>query len=515
MKTKKSEGEDKMPLKLKNTYYEKLPGSFYSRIDIKGTKAPELLIFNGKLAKELGFNEEEISVMEKEGSHLFSGNKSIKDSVPIAQAYAGHQFGHFTMLGDGRAVLLGEKETKDGNLYDIHLKGAGVTPYSRRGDGKAVLTPMLREYIISEGMYYLGIPTTRSLAIIKTGEKVLRESEKEGAILVRIAKSHIRVGTFQFVAEFGSYEDLKKLADYTIDRLFPHIADTEEWQSNRRYLLLVREVVKRQANLIAQWGLTGFVHGVMNTDNMSISGETLDYGPCAFMDIYYPDTVFSSIDIYGRYSYGNQPYMGLWNLTVFSESIYPLFDYIFNEASSMDITGEEAQILLQHELLEYNNLYRKYWVSGMGKKLGLAKVAEKDELLFKELLEIMKKYKADYTNTFVALTEDRFPMEDNVNGPLYSSLEFQKWKEKWKKRLTEEGRCSDEIKNNMRTHNPFVIPRNHIVDEVLEEAEKGNLAPMENLLEILSHPYDHKVKIPEKYKIPKITKIPYTTYCGT
>ncbi len=502
-----------MPLNIRNTYYETLPGKFYTKLELNGAEKPELIIFNEKLATELEFTEEERNFMKKEGKDIFSGNTLLRNSVPIAQAYAGHQFGYFTMLGDGRAVLLGEQLLSDGSLYDIHLKGSGKTPYSRNGDGKGVLGPMLREYIISEGMYYLGIPTSRSLAVVTTGETVYRGAEKKGAVLARIAKSHIRVGTFQY-ASSGNHEDLRRLSDYTINRHFPHIMEAGG-DSNKKYILLIREVIRLQAELIAKWSLTGFIHGVMNTDNMTVSGETIDYGPCAFMDIYHPNTVFSSIDVQGRYSYGNQAYIGLWNLTVFAESIYPLFDYTYNKGNPEDIRGEEARNLIEHELVEYSNIYKKCWFSGMRGKLGIFTENSKDEKLFKELLDIMKMYKADYTNTFAALTRNTFDLRDEINRGLYQSNEFKDWKNMWKERVAQEKRREEEVREEMQRNNPAVIPRNHIVEEVLESAEKGSYRPMESLLEILSEPYDYQKEIPEKYLQPRITKIPYRTYCGT
>ena len=285
--------------------------------------------------------------------------------------------------------------------------------------------------------------------------------------------------------------------------------------SNKKYILLIREIIRLQAELIAEWSLKGFIHGVMNTDNMSISGETIDYGPCAFMDIYHPNTVFSSIDVQGRYAYGNQPYIGLWNLTVFSESIYPLFDYTYREGCPGDVNGEEARILIEHELLEYNNIYRKYWTSGMRRKLGLFEEDSEDEKLFKELLDIMKKYKADYTNTFVALTKGVFALEDEVNGSLYGSDEFKNWQNRRNVRIDGENKEKEKVRKLMEKNNPIVIPRNHVVEDVLEKAGKGDYKAMGNFLEIISEPYNYEKEIPEKYLRPKITKIPYRTYCGT
>ena len=331
--------QDNKNLKLENTYCE-LPNIFYSKEIPEKILNPKLVEFNKELAEDLGLDLKFLN--SDEGIQYLVGNKLLEGSTPIAQAYAGHQFGHFTMLGDGRAILLGEFISRNGQRFDIQLKGAGKTKYSRGGDGKAALGPMLREYIISEGMYGLKIPTTRSLAVISTGENVIREEILEGALLVRIAKSHIRVGTFQFARNFGDVEDLKKLADYTLNRHFKK--DTYE---GNPYLYLLKEVINNQAKLISKWQVVGFIHGVMNTDNMTISGETIDYGPCAFMDSYDINTVFSSIDINGRYAYGNQPKIGVWNLTRFAESLLPLLDDDIDNAIKI---AEEA-------LSNYGKLY--------------------------------------------------------------------------------------------------------------------------------------------------------------
>ncbi len=373
-------------LKLENTYIT-LPKNLFSFQTPTKVPNPKLVVFNKTLAKELGLNED--FLQSNEGIQFLCGNKVLEDTRPIAQAYAGHQFGHFTMLGDGRAILLGELISKDNKRFDIQIKGAGRTPYSRGGDGKAALGPMLREYIISEGMYALGIPTTRSLSVITTGEEIVRESFLEGAVLDRIAKSHIRVGTFQFARNFCDIDVLKSLADYTIERHFDSAKHVEN-----PYLYLLNEVIKNQAFLISKWQLVGFIHGVMNTDNMLVSGETIDYGPCAFMDVYDPNTVFSSIDVNGRYAYGNQPKIGGWNLTRFAEALLPLLDKDANKAI------EIAEKLLSN----YGSLYNKYWEDGMRAKLGIFNYEEEDKKLISSLLDIMKNYKADYTNTFCNLT---------------------------------------------------------------------------------------------------------------
>lgn len=350
-------------LKLENTYAN-LPKKMFSIQNPNDISSPKLIIFNDSLADVLGLDADFLK--GKDGIDILSGNKVLEGTTPISQSYAGHQFGYFTMLGDGRAVLLGEYISKDGQRFDIQLKGSGRTPYSRGGDGKAALGPMLREYIISEGMNGLGIPTTRSLAVVTTGESVIRETELEGAVLTRIAKSHIRVGTFQFAANYGSIEDVKALADYTLNRHFKKVSNSEN-----QYLYLLNEVIKRQAELISKWQLVGFIHGVMNTDNMVISGETIDYGPCAFMDTYDLNTVFSSIDTYGRYAYGNQPKIAAWNLARFAETLLPLLD---------DDTDEAVKIA-EKSLSRFEILYKNNWLSGMRKKLGLFNEEDKDEHL--------------------------------------------------------------------------------------------------------------------------------------
>lgn len=400
------------------------------------------------------------------------------------------------MLGDGRAILLGEFISRNGQRFDIQLKGAGKTKYSRGGDGKAALGPMLREYIISEGMYGLKIPTTRSLAVISTGENVIREEILEGALLVRIAKSHIRVGTFQFARNFGDVEDLKKLADYTLNRHFKK--DTYE---GNPYLYLLKEVINNQAKLISKWQLVGFIHGVMNTDNMTISGETIDYGPCAFMDSYDINTVFSSIDINGRYAYGNQPKIGVWNLTRFAESLLPLLDDDIDNAIKI---AEEA-------LSNYGKLYNEYYFNGMRAKLGLFNKEEEDENLILSLLTIMNKFKADYTNTFLNLT-----LGNLEEMSIFKSDDFKKWYESWQARLAKQNKSRDEIKKLMQSNNPTVIPRNYIVENAIKAAVNNNdYSVINKFLEALKNPYDYS-NIGEEYsKIPEVPSCPYKTYCGT
>lgn len=475
-----------------NTYVD-LPEMFFTKKGPSHVKAPSLVKLNSSLAKELGLNID--ALQSNEGVEILSGNKIPEGSIPLAQAYAGHQFGHFTLLGDGRALLLGEHINPKGERIDIQLKGSGRTPYSRGGDGKAALGPMLREYIISEAMHALNIPTTRSLAVTKTGEAVIRETYLKGAILTRVASSHIRVGTFQYARNWGTAKDIKKLANYTLKRHFKEIENEEN-----PYLSLLKEVIKRQAELIAKWQLVGFIHGVMNTDNMTISGETIDYGPCAFMDTYGPETVFSSIDIYGRYAYKNQPNMAVWNLARFAETLLPL----------LSTDQDEAINLAEDALAEFSEIFKNNWISGMRAKLGIFNEEAEDEELIKNLLSIMQKYKADYTNTFRALTID------DLNGSeIFNSEEFKEWYKMWQERLSRQDESKDLSKKLMKSSNPAVIPRNHRVEEALEAAEKGDYSVMDKLLDVLINPFEYSKNQEEYAKLPKPSSCKYKTYCGT
>ncbi|AIY82952.1 hypothetical protein U729_448 [Clostridium baratii str. Sullivan] len=477
---------------LENTYAN-LPEMFFTKKGPSHVKAPSLVKLNSSLAKELGLNID--ALQSNEGVEILSGNKIPEGSIPLAQAYAGHQFGHFTLLGDGRALLLGEHITPKGERVDIQLKGSGRTPYSRGGDGRAVLGPMLREYIISEAMHALNIPTTRSLAVTKTGEAVIRETYLKGAVLTRIASSHIRVGTFQYARNWGTAEDIKKLADYTLKRHYKEIENEEN-----PYLSLLKEVIKRQAELIAKWQLVGFIHGVMNTDNMTISGETIDYGPCAFMDTYDPETVFSSIDIYGRYAYKNQPNMAIWNLARFAETLLPL----------LNTDQDEAVKLAEDALSDFSEIFKNNWISGMRAKLGIFNEEASDEELIKNLLNIMQKHKVDYTNTFRALTIG------DLNGlEIFNSEEFKEWYKIWQERLSRQDESKDLSKKLMKSSNPAVIPRNHRVEEALEAAEKGDYSVMDKLLDVLINPFEYSKDQEEYAKLPKSSSCKYKTYCGT
>ncbi|MCH5584328.1 YdiU family protein [Shimazuella sp. AN120528] len=472
--------------------YSRLPNIFFKELQPAPVRSPNLIVLNRPLAASLGLN---IGQLESEtGVQELVGNRIPEGASPLAQAYAGHQFGHFTMLGDGRAILIGEQITPSEERFDIQLKGAGITPYSRGGDGRAALGPMLREYIISEAMHGLGIPTTRSLAVTTTGEPVYRETKLPGAVLTRVASSHIRVGTFQYAANWGSMEELRILADYAIQRHYPEIQDEEN-----RFFAFLQSVMNRQAALIAKWQLAGFVHGVMNTDNMAISGETIDFGPCAFMDIYDPSTVFSSIDRNGRYAYGNQPKIANWNLARFAETLLPL----------LHDDQEQAIQIAQRVVSNFPELYRHYWLKGMRGKLGLYQEEPQDQSLIEELLKGMEKYRADYTNTFRALTFD------NIEGQaLFETVEFTAWYAKWHERLEKQHESIDEAQELMKKSNPAVIPRNHRVEEALEAAERGNYDVMNQLIQVLSHPYAHSTE-QEEYSLPSDQSTAYVTYCGT
>ncbi|PEJ57763.1 hypothetical protein CN692_11790 [Bacillus sp. AFS002410] len=474
--------------------YSKLPEFFFAIQDLNPVSSPELVVLNKPLAESLGLDVQ--ALQNEESVNVFAGNQIPEGGLPLAQAYAGHQFAHFNMLGDGRALLLGEQITPNNERYDVQLKGSGRTPYSRGGDGRAALGPMLREYIISEAMHALGIPTTRSLAVVTTGERIQRDTRLPGAIMTRIAASHIRVGTFQYVSRWGSVNELKELADYTIQRHYPEIKSDDP----NRYLLLLKGVIKRQVSLIIKWQMVGFIHGVMNTDNMTISGETIDYGPCAFMDTYDPATVFSSIDLRGRYAYGNQPKMAGWNLARFAETVIPL----------LHDDQEKALEIAQDAISEYPIAYVDNWVAGMRKKIGLFKEEEQDKSLIDELLEIMEKNKADYTNTFRALS---YGQKDE---PLFESAEYKQWEKQWHERLNRQSESKEESLQLMKDNNPTVIPRNHRVEEALEAATKdGDYSVMEKLVKVLSNPFVESKEQVSYCSLPPDPDRPYQTYCGT
>ena len=470
-----------------------LPSEFHSYVLPKKVVSPKLAIFNHDLSTELGINFS--SLQPEEISNLLSGNIIPDGSSLIAQSYAGHQFGHFTILGDGRAILLGEHILGD-ERFDIQFKGSGPTPYSRSGDGLAAIGPMLREYLISEAMHHLNIPTCRSLAVVETGEDVIREQKYPGAILTRISKSHIRIGTFQFAVIQEDKSLVKKLLNYTIERHFPNLIESKNKALDFLYL-----IIDQQAELITNWMRVGFIHGVMNTDNVALSGETIDYGPCAFMDHYDPLTVFSSIDHQGRYSFANQPIIAQWNLARLAETILPL----------ISDNNEKALKLAEEAINAFADLYQSKWLDMMRRKIGLITKKNEDKDLISELLDTMQKHKADFTNTFRFLSEDILSGDD-----IFKTEEFLIWYKKWKLRLKKESNTFENIKKIMDTNNPRIIPRNHLVEKALKSAEEGDLETFVHFSKIIKNPYSSSIDVPKKYlNPPNDSEKVLQTFCGT
>ena len=462
--------------------------------------APKLLQFNHALAEELGLDP--VALDSEAGLAIFSGNVIPEGSHTLAQAYAGHQFGGFSpQLGDGRALLLGEVIDTQNRRRDIQLKGSGRTPFSRGGDGKAALGPVLREYLIAEGMHALGIPTTRALAAVTTGEDVYRETPLPGAILTRVAASHIRVGTFQYGAARGDVEKVRALTDYAILRHYPEIADAENL-----YLEFFVAVTDAQAALVASWMNVGFIHGVMNTDNMTISGETIDYGPCAFMNNYAPDTVFSSIDHNGRYAYANQSEILAWNLARLAETLIPLVDSDKNRA--IELLTEAIECI--------QPLYESYWLAGMQSKIGLSTEDTQDQKLITDLLSVMEEGQADFTLVFRRLAQVLRGECDAVRNLFKDPSAFDVWAQRWQKRLEQEGVSKETSAEKMDRFNPIYIPRNHKVEEALSAAvEQEDIKLFSKLLTVLSHPFD-EIAGNEAYAEPApVSNIPYKTFCGT
>jgi len=471
--------------------YSKLSKTFREEIKPTPVHDPNLVILNEELAKNLNLDFSKVN--NKDLAKLFSGNVLPNDTNTIAQAYAGHQFGHFTMLGDGRAVLLGEHLVNNTKRFDIQFKGSGRTSFSRSGDGRAVLGPMLREYIISEAIHALNIPTTRSLAVVSTGEKVVRENLLPGAILTRVASSHIRVGTFQYIAAKQNIDDLTTLVDYTVERHYPEIQS-----SKNKALDLLNLVMEKQCQLVINWMRVGFIHGVMNTDNMTLSGETIDYGPCAFMDHYDPKTVFSSIDKFGRYSFSNQPPITKWNLARLAECLIPLID-----------KNEDQAIKIATEIIDnFQNIYEIKWLNMMRDKLGLFGEDKDDLELINNLLNWMQSNQADYTNTFCFLMNI-----NSIQDQIYNDKDFIDWSKNWGERILINGGSKENSLELMKKNNPIVIPRNHKVEEALEAANNNDLKPMNNLLAILEKPYTKQSNI-ENFQVPSKNKN-YQTFCGT
>ncbi len=492
-----------MPFKFQNSYSQP-PERFFAKVPPTSVSSPKLLKLNVKLAEELGLDAG--SLAGPLGAEVLSGNRVADGSEPLAAAYAGHQFGHFVpQLGDGRANLLGEIVDAGGRRFDIQLKGAGRTPFSRGGDGRAALGPVLREYILSESMAALGIPTTRALAAVSTGETVMRELPLQGAILTRVASSHLRVGTFQYFAARGDTDGLRTLADYSIARHYPELTE-----NGAKYLGLLKGVIARQAALVAQWMLVGFIHGVMNTDNTSISGETIDYGPCAFLESYDPEQVFSSIDHQGRYAYNNQSFAMHWNMVRFAETLLPL---IAEEAGS----DERALDLAKAELEAFLPQFEASHLGGLRRKLGLFNENAEDVALAEDLLERMAANGADFTLTFRRLCDAAAGPEhdDLVASTFTDPAAYRTWAVEWRKRLSIEPQASDERVQTMRSVNPAFIPRNHQVQQIIEAAYAGNLQPFEDLLDVVTTPYEERPEW-EQYSAPaEVRQRVLQTFCGT
>lgn len=499
-----------------NNSYAKLPDEFFSRTNPTTVKKPTLFKFNSGLAEELG-----LSGLSSDGADdvdFFAGNKVLEGSEPLAMAYAGHQFGGFSpQLGDGRAIQLGEVLSPDGVRYDIQLKGSGPTPWSRGGDGRSALGPVIREYLLSEAMAKLGVPTTRALAAVTTGEQVARNTLVPGGILTRIATGFVRVGTFEYFHRRDNQAAVKQLADYEIERHYAKVKESRAKKAENPYIAFFTEVVERQIKLIAQWMHLGFIHGVMNTDNMSIAGETIDYGPCAFMDEFDNNRVYSSIDRDGRYAYSNQPKIGQWNLVRLAEALLPLFH------DDQDKSVEIAQDILNG----YGDSYQKCWLDGMRKKLGLSEEHEGDAALVGGLLVIMNDAKADFTLTFYYLSElvTTFDDVDQVKKihDLFSKPEFTNsvdelnaWFPKWKDRLAKESLSDEEHKTIMLASNPVYIPRNHQVEAAIRAAEDRNdFSVFDALHDVLQNPYERQPGKDSYLFPPEPEEVVHQTFCGT
>jgi uncharacterized protein YdiU (UPF0061 family) len=482
--------------------YARLPDRFFARLRPTPVAAPRLVRLNTKLALDLGLDPEKLAAPE--GVEILAGNLVPKGCEPLAMAYAGHQFGTFVpQLGDGRAILLGELMDRDGVRRDIQLKGAGPTPYSRRGDGRAALGPVLREYIVSEAMAALGIPTTRALAAVTTGEPVWRETTLPGAVLTRVASSHIRVGTFQFFAARRDVDAIRRLADHVIARHYKEAADAAN-----RYRALLDQVISRQAALIAMWQFVGFIHGVMNTDNMSIAGETIDYGPCAFMDVYHPETVYSSIDQMGRYAYGNQPSIAQWNLVRLAETLLPLL------AEDNDAAVKEAQEAID----EFAKTFETAYAEGLSRKLGLFQSRPDDMSLAQDLFDRMARNSADFTLVFRHLCDAAAsPDGDTSVRTLFADPgAFDDWAARWHHRLAQEGGESTKRRSAMRAANPAFIPRNHLVEEtIIAAVNDGDFSPFESLLSVVSAPYEDQPAFGRYADPPRPDQVVHQTFCGT
>ena len=476
--------------------YARLPERFFARLNPKPVREPTLIKLNEKLADELGMDKDFLA--SQSGVAALAGNSNLEGSDPLAMAYAGQQFGNWVpQLGDGRALLLGEVIDKQGIRRDIQLKGSGPTPFSRMGDGRAWLGPVLREYVVSEAMHALGVPTTRALAAVSTGEPVVREEVLPGAILTRVSKAHIRVGTFQYFAARRDDEGIRQLADYAIDRLYPG-----QKESENPYLALLNCVIEAQAKLVAQWMNLGFIHGVMNTDNVSIAGETIDYGPCAFMDEFHPDRVFSSIDQHGRYAYSNQPRIAHWNLVQFAQAILPLL-------------GEDEKLAVEQAQLAINafpNLYQTAYQTGFNAKLGLVELQEGDADLGNDLLKLMAEQKVDFTLAFRHLCNEDL-------GPFNALFENQDdvdiWLERWQKRLEDGDNSAADGHALMLKANPALIPRNHRIEQAIRAALEDDFEPFHRLCRVLERPFEEQEDAADLMLPPQPKEVVPYTFCGT
>lgn len=474
--------------------YRKLSPDFYSVVEPIPVSKPELILLNSRLADELGLDFSKADLSEL--ASLFTGNQLPEGSEPIAQAYAGHQFGHFTMLGDGRAIVLGEHLSPDGRRFDIQFKGSGRTPYSRSGDGRATLYSMLREYLISESLYHLGIPASGSLAVAETGEPVYRETTHNGAVLTRVASSHIRIGTFEYAARFLSLDKRREFLEYVVTRHYPGLTD-----SKNKALDLLKHVAEKQMNLAIEWLRTGFIHGVLNTDNMSICGESIDFGPCAFMNSFDPSIAFSSVDMNNRYAFGNQPGIIQWNLSIFAGTLLPFLD------DNQEKAIESAQDVIK----EFGPRFEDKWYQMMGNKLGFNKTGSQEKVLINQLLSWMQRSEADYTNTFLIISNpEKKPVHFDADE------EFHKWHTAWKTLIEKQHNGLSAVRKRMARINPLNIPRNHLVEEALTEASThSDYAKFNSLLEKLKKPYQENWDEKDLQEVPPGFDEQYKTYCGT
>ena len=491
----------KKPIYFNNSFVQ-LGEKFYAKLNPTPVEQPKIVKLNEELSKKLGIDLEMLEL--EDWASIFSGNRILPGSEPLAMVYAGHQFGHLVpQLGDGRAILLGEVIDNSSIRNDIQLKGSGITPFSRQGDGRAALGPVLREYIVSEAMNALDIPTTRSLCAVTSGEPVYRETVLPGAVLTRVASGHVRTGTFQYFALKGDVKAITELANYVIDRHYPEVKE-----SPNAYLKLLENVMDRHARLVSKWLHVGFIHGVMNTDNMALSGETIDYGPCAFMDSFNKTQVFSSIDHSGRYSYGNQPQIVQWNLARLAETILPLIDK--NQESAVEMAKEVIEL--------YSERFKEFWLSGMRQKLGLFNSEQEDENLIESLLNIMHENEADFTLTFRWLCDAGVDKKNNKNIlTLFKDAgAYDNWSESWRSRLSRESASPEERVKLMRKVNPAFIPRNHRVEQALNAAvENLDFGPFERLVDVLSSPYEEMKEKDEFMLPPKQGEHVLQTFCGT